>query len=516
MKTLKYITLLLVVAFTSCSDIIDQYPENYLNTGTFYNNATEMRTALNGCYNSLQASIKDEWQLTELRSDNAIMSSPGTTSIQNFDLDYLDRYYPNTSQPFIEAYWKNSYYTVKSTNLVLNSLGANYNKSAGVIELSASVSATLTDAERKNFTAEACFLRAMQYYNLVRIYGGVFLIDEPISPVKAKEINRSSVADIYKFIVADLVYASANGSNAKYSAASATLGLANSWAAKAMLAKVYLNLNKKADAIPLLNDVLLNSGYGLETSYANVFSIENEMNKEILFAVRYKTGGLNLGNSIPNFFAPLNSGNSVIIGGGNSYNTPSQEFIESYSVDDVRKIVNIAQFNAIPRPDQIYVNKFISKPTIKFDAENDWPVIRFADVKLMLAEAQGNTASSWAQINDIHKRAFNGVALTPDLSNTAVYEKALADERRWEFAFENQRLFDLLRFETTLSTIKAEKTLDDHFAYMYPIYYIQYTEPRLSLEQMQANTNADKFLLPIPQYEIDTNSFIVIPQNPGY
>ena len=157
-----------------------------------------------------------------------------------------------------------------------------------------------------------------------------------------------------------------------------------------------------------------------------------------------------------------------------------------------------------------------SKPTIKFDAENDWPVIRFADVKLMLAEAQGNTASSWAQINDIHKRAFNGVALTPDLSNTAVYEKALADERRWEFAFENQRLFDLLRFETTLSTIKAEKTLDDHFAYMYPIYYIQYTEPRLSLEQMQANTNADKFLLPIPQYEIDTNSFIVIPQNPGY
>ena len=108
------------------------------------------------------------------------------------------------------------------------------------------------------------------------------------------------------------------------------------------------------------------------------------------------------------------------------------------------------------------------------------------------------------------------MALTPDLSNTAVYEKALADERRWEFAFENQRLFDLLRFETTLSTIKAEKTLDDHFAYMYPIYYIQYTEPRLSLEQMQANTNADKFLLPIPQYEIDTNSFIVIPQNPGY
>ena len=157
----------------------------------------------------------------------------------------------------------------------------------------------------------------------------------------------------------------------------------------------------------------------------------------------------------------------------------------------------------------------MSKPTIVNDSENDWPVIRFADVLLMLAEAQGNTASSWAQINLIHKRATT-VTLTPDTGNIAVFEKALADERRWEFAFENQRFFDLLRFDTTMTTIKSEATIDNHFAVMYPLYYTKYTEPKLSLAQMQEYANPDKFLLPIPQYEIDTNSLLVIPQNKGY
>jgi hypothetical protein len=515
MKTLKYITLVLFVALGSCSDIIDQYPENNLNTATFYNNASEIRNALNGCYNSLQKPVSNEWSLTELRSDNSIMSGPGTTAVSNFDLDYLDRFYPSTFHPGIESYWTNSYYAIKSANLVLNSLGANYNKTSGVIELATTSKATLTDAERKSYVAEACFVRAMQYYNLVRLYGGVFLVDEPISPVEAKQINRSSVADTYKLIIADLVTASNNGSKTKFAAIpAAEVGTANSWAAKALLAKVYLNLNRKTDAITLLNDVVLNSGYGLQATYANVFSITNEMNSEILFAVRFKTGGLSLGNSLPNQFAPINSGSSIIIGSGRSYNSPSHELIDSYAADDLRKDVNIAVYS-IGRPEQIYVNKFMSKPVLMNDAENDWPVIRYAEVLLMLAEAQGNTLSSWALINQIHFRATN-TALTPDIVNTAVFEKALADERRWEFAFENQRFFDLLRFDTTLTTIKSKNTIDDHFAIMYPIYYNTYTEPRLTLQQMQDNANPDRFLLPIPQYEFDTNSFITIIQNPGY
>jgi hypothetical protein len=514
MKTFKYILLLFLATLSSCNDIIDLYPESYVNTGSFYSNAAELRTALNGVYNGLQKPLSNEWSLTELRSDNSIMSSPATSSVVNFDLDYLERFFPSTQHQGIANYWLYTYNNIRGVNYIINALGANYNSSTGVIEYETST-LPISEVERKKFAAEACFIRAYQYYNLVRLYGGVFLVDEPISPDQAKQINRSSVADIYKLIVADLINASVNGSNAKFATIPSTeLGIANSWSAKALLAKVYLNLNRKADAIVLLNDIIANSGYGLETSYANVFSITNEMNKEILFAVRFKAGGLGLGNTLPNQFAPGNSGTAVIVGAGKSYNSPSHEIINSYAINDLRKAVNIGVYSA-GKPDQIYVNKYMSKPTLVNDSENDWPVIRYADVLLMLAEAQGNTTSSWAMINLIHKRATT-VTLTPDTGNVAVFEQALSNERRWEFAFENQRWFDLLRFDTTLTTIKPEATMDNHFAYMYPIYYNSYTDPRLSLAEMQAYANPDKFLLPIPQYEIDVNSFLVIPQNPGY
>ncbi|QBN17447.1 RagB/SusD family nutrient uptake outer membrane protein [Flavobacterium nackdongense] len=514
MKTFKYIIGLFLVTLIGCNDIIDLYPESQVNTATYYSNAAELRTGLNGIYNGLQKPVLNEWQFTELRSDNTIMSSPGTSSTVNFDLDYLDRFFPTSSHQAVYTYWLNTYNNIRGVNYILNALGANYNEATGAIDYGANT-LPISDVDRKKFASEACFIRAYSYYNLVRLYGGVFLVHEPISPDQAKQLNRSSVADIYKLIVADLANASENGSAAKFGTIPAIeVGTANSWAAKALLAKVYLNLNRKADAITLLNDVIANSGYGLETTYANVFSIGNEMNKEILFAVRFKSGGTGLGNTLPNQFAPQNSGSAVIIGAGKSYNSPSQELINSYAANDLRKSVNIAVYG-VGNPDQIYVNKYMSKPTIVNDSENDWPVIRYADVLLMLAEAQGNTASSWAQINLIHKRATT-VTLTPDTGNIAVFEKALADERRWEFAFENQRFFDLLRFDTTLTTIKSEATIDNHFAVMYPLYYTKYTEPKLTLDQMQTNANPDKFLLPIPQYEIDTNSFLVIPQNPGY
>ena len=514
MKTFKYILALLIVTLISCENTIDLYPESQVNTATYFSSASELRTGLNGIYNGLQKPVLNEWQFTELRSDNTVMSSPGTSSTVNFDLDYLDRFFLTPSHQANYNFWLNTYNNIRGVNYILNALGANYNVATGAIEYSVNT-LPISEVDRKKFAAEACFIRAYQYYNLVRLYGGVFLIDEPISPDQAKQVNRSSVADIYKLILADLANASANGSAAKFGAIpAADIGTANSWAAKALLAKVYLNLNRKADAIVLLNDVIANSGYGLETTYANVFSITNEMNKEILFAVRFKSGGTGLGNTMPNQFAPQNSGSAVIIGAGKSYNSPSLELVSSYATNDVRKAVNIGVYG-VGNPDQIYVNKYMSKPAIINDSENDWPVIRYADVLLMLAEAQGNTASSWAQINLIHKRATT-VALTPDTGNTAVFEKALADERRWEFAFENQRWFDLLRFDTTLTTIKTEATIDNHYALMYPLYYSKYTEPRLTLAQMQENATPDMFLLPIPQYEIDTNSFLKIQQNPGY
>ena len=181
---------------------------------------------------------------------------------------------------------------------------------------------------------------------MVRLFGGVFLVHEPLHPLDAVNVNRSSVADMYKLIIADLLNAADNGRNSKYgSIPAAELGRANSWSAKALLAKVYLTLNRKTEAAVLLQDIITNSGYSLQANYANIFSISNEMNSEILFAIRFKAGGIGLGSSLPNTFAPLNSGAAVINGDGRGLNFPSIDLFNSYAATNATGAVSTTSNN---------------------------------------------------------------------------------------------------------------------------------------------------------------------------
>ncbi|MGB3006687.1 MAG: RagB/SusD family nutrient uptake outer membrane protein [Chitinophagaceae bacterium] len=515
MKAFKYIILFTGVAVSSCKKTIDLYPQSNLNTATYYSNTSEVSTALTGCYNGMQRSLTDEWTLTELRSDNSVQGVAASTSTPNRDLSDLDMFFPSTSHAGNYNFWLNTYFNIRNLNIVLNSLGVNYSESAGTISYD-EIKIPVADADRKKMAAEASFIRAHHYFNLVRLYGGVFLIHEPVSPLDAKDLNRSTKEDIYKLIIADLSNASANGSALKFAQIPATdLGRANSWSAKALLAKVYLTQNRKTEAATLLQDIITNSGYSLQASYANIFSTTAEVNSEILFTIRYKAGGIGLGSAFANLFAPLNSGSAVVNGDGSGLNYPAAELNNLYTATDARKAVNIGVYGS-GTSTKLYPKKHISAVAIIRDAENDWPVIRYADVLLMLAEAQGNSTSSIGLINQVRVRA-GLTGLDPLLINTpALFENALATERRLEFAFENQRWFDLVRFNTTFTTITAEQTMKDHFAVMYPLHYISYPAPRLTLAEMQAFVIANRLLLPIPQREIDNNTQLVIPQNPGY
>jgi starch-binding outer membrane protein, SusD/RagB family len=82
----------------------------------------------------------------------------------------------------------------------------------------------------------------------------------------------------------------------------------------------------------------------LQTTYANVFAITNELNSEILFAVRFKAGGLGLGTSFGNDFAALNSGSTIINGSGRGFNYPTLEFDSAYVTTDARKTATLAVF----------------------------------------------------------------------------------------------------------------------------------------------------------------------------
>lgn len=530
-KSIKYLSILFLITITSCSDTIDLNSESNIIADNYYTNYTELQAGLTACYRGMQDPLTDEWSLTELRSDNTVMDGGGSTSTPNIDLAFLDQFYPPTTHQGIYKYWLKTYNNIKNTNTVLNAAGANYNSMTGLIEYKP-VTINATAYECKIISAEASFIRAHHYFNLVRLYGGIFLIDEPITAEQAKTINRSSVADIYKLIEADLLNAIANGKSSPFIANAADLGHADAWAAKALLAKVYLTLNRKTEALVLLNSIIGSSGYNLQATYESIFSINNEMNSEILFAIRFKGGGLGMGNPLSNLFAPTNSGLAVINGDGKGYNTPILELTKSNSAyinyidpSAPRKAVNIGLYGT----NTYYVKKYISPTALANDAENDWPVIRYADVLLMKAEADGNTTSSLALINQVRARSGLVAILATAVNTTALFEKALATERRWEFAFENQRWFDILRFSTTTSSLSAstdafpnlkiqgaEYVMKKHFANMFSKIYISFSVLPVTLPTLQSNANANRFLLPIPQYEIDTNSFIAIPQNPGY
>jgi len=528
MKMKKTITITLlfvsVLFLASCKKSIDLEPLSNVSTLNYYKTAADIQQALTGCYSGLRAPLFDEWKLTELRSDNSIMGNSGSTSVPNRELSDLDLFIPSTSLASINNYWTNVYFNIRNINLILKSLSINYNSSNGVITSDSTV-VVITAQQKRELSAEATFLRAYHYFNLVRLYGGVFLIHKPVTPDEAVLINRSSVDDIYKFIIADLQYAAANGVTMNYPSIASqnfgsNLGKVNSWTAKALLAKVYLTLNKKSEAITLLTDVINNSGYGLltglPTSYADVFSITNEVNKEVMFAIRYKAGGLGLGSPWPNSFAPELSGTAVVNGDGRGFNNGTTELETfGYTLTDIRKPLNLAIWSTGSNR-RLYPKKHISQVLSVDDGENDWIVLRFADVLLMMAEAQGNTPASLAIINQTRLRAGLTALTAVNVSSTAQFETELAKERRLEFAFENVRWFDMLRYNTTMPSLDAVSTIRAHYAAMYAGHYGKYPAPAASLAEIQGYVNANRLLLPIPQREIDNNTHIVIPQNPGY
>ncbi|TCJ17689.1 RagB/SusD family nutrient uptake outer membrane protein [Flaviaesturariibacter flavus] len=519
MNSRYYFLGLSLLALVSCRKNIETVPQNNLSSATYYSNLPELKSALTGVYNGMQAPLTTEWRLTELRTDNSKQGVTNSSSSDNLDLNKLDMFSVPPTHDNVLQYWLATYANIRNANLLLQKIGVKYDPAAGATSFTG-VSLPVAEADLKQVGGEALFIRAYHYFNLVRLYGGVFLVHEPIGPNAAFSIGRSSVADMYRFIEADLKTAIASMSTARFGQqAPADIGRATSWAAKGMLAKVYLTQGRKAEAITLLQDVIANSGYGLAPTYAEIFAPGTEMGKEILFAVRFKSGGLGLGSPFANDFAALNGG--IVSGQNRGWNHPTYDIdsvagkVDTATNGTARKVTLIAAYGAGPNPD-LYVKKYISPVTVTGDAENDWPVLRFADILLMLAEAQGNTPASVGLISQVHQRAGNGAINPAAITSVADFEKLLADERRVEFAFENQRWFDLVRYNTTFSTITAEAVLKAHFAIEYSRHYAQYQNPTPPLAELQGAVTRDHLLLPIPQREIDTNTQMPIPQNPGY
>ena len=239
------------------------------------------------------------------------------------------------------------------------------------------------------------------------------------------------------------------------------------------------------------------------------------MNEEIIFAVRYKSGNVGLGNPFGNKFAPLNSGTNVITGNGEGLNYPTSKLMNMYETEDSRKSATVEDSYLNKTTNTItedyYVTKYLSPVTTVYDGEKDIPILRFSDVLLMLAEIEneqkGPTTTAFNYLNQVRNRANLSSLDITDVANKVEFRLTLENERMLEFAYENQRFFDLVR------TGRYINVMNEHY--------------KTELEQFSSNKYYEdgtqsivkdveewQLLLPIPTAEIDVNPSIS--QNPGY
>ena len=213
----------------------------------------------------------------------------------------------DASNPNIRTYWEATYQNINNCNSILKP------EALAVVE---------NEKKRAQFEGEALFIRAYHYFNLVRLFGPTFLVTEEISIAESLKKDRSSVQATYAQIIDDLKRSVTDLQDITYS--SNDLGRATVLAAKSLLAKVYLTLGRYEDAKPLLSDVVTAKGETLNVKYADVFDTTKEMNDDIIFTVRYKSGSLGIGSPFANTFAPQNSGANVITGSGDGKNYPTK------------------------------------------------------------------------------------------------------------------------------------------------------------------------------------------------
>lgn len=494
MKKTYLILPLIGLFFSSCLDLS---PISEIGEDGFFANDSEVLSGVNACYNGLHAPLEYEWMLTDLRTDiSRVKSKSSQTSISK-DLMALDESKASASLVEIEEYWNATYNNIYRCNTVLKNIGN-----------------VKDETKRKQYEGEALFIRAYHYFNLVRLFGPVFKITTTISADEARELGRNSIDEIYALVKEDLNKI-IDENLLPESYGDSDLGRVTIWSAKTLLAKVYLTLKDYANARTLLESVLGSNHKLVTSSYADVFSTSNEMNEEIIFAVRYKSGNVGLGNSFGNKFAPLNSGTNVIVGNGEGLNYPTSTLMNMYDAQDSRKSATVAdsylnKTTNTPTED-FYVTKYLSPVTTVYDGEKDVPILRFADVLLMLAEIEneqnGPTTTAFGYLNQVRNRANLPSLSIADIDNKVAFRLAVENERMLEFAYENQRFFDLVRTGRYISV------MNEH----YKTELEQFSTKKYYEEDSQSivkDVEEWQLLLPIPTAEIDVNPSIS--QNPGY
>lgn len=438
-----------ILIFSSCNDYLSLKPISEIGSNGFYSTTEQVETGVLAIYDGMQTMVQPEYALTEMRSDNA--NSRGRegeyAQVTTLSVD------PGNS--ISTAYWANNYNIIFRANTVL-----------------ANLSAVSIAAKKSQFEGEAKFARAMCNFNLVRAFGNIPLVLKVVTADEAKTLTQSPKADVMASIISDLK----DAVNLLPARAAIAEGRATKGAANALLGKVYLTNGDYASAKTAF-DAVSTTEYTLEATYRDIFY--KERGKEIIFAVQ---------------FIPDNTVDSELFsldftskGRATGLNMATNDLMAAVDAADKRTSTLFVYENAISRWE---CGKFISSSTNTSLGGNDWIVLRYADVLLMKVEAIMAGATSTTDATALS--AFNAIRTRAGMPTvTTITKTDLLKERRVEFAFENQRLYDLVRFGVADAVLGAfSKTTEANYNY-----------------------KSTALLLPIPQREINLYG---LTQNPGY
>ncbi len=450
MKYTNLFSVLVIVLFTmsmfSCQkDWLSPPPENTLiaTDSTFSKNENAVKF-VNACYGQLTdwtVSVFSWSGVSSISSDDADKGSdPGDLGADKDQFDNLT--YGPTSLSVAEV-WSGNYVGVNRCNQAIENVPK----------------FTIADGLKKQYIAEAKFLRAHFYFNLVRIYGGVPKIDGVFSSDDVSKISaankRASEDEIYDLIISDLNTAVADLATKDVQI---DKGRATKEAAEAMLAKVYLYRKNFAKSAELTTGLISSNKFSLIPNYAEIWRQSSENGPESLFEIQGQNGDDGWG--IGGYFTHQGARGTVTDGfGGWGFNTPTADLEAAFETNDVRKNATIYRpgetlwDGAVVGTDaanarynyKAYVSKTMEANYDDWSSGKNIRVMRYAEVLLINAEATnelGQTDNAIEQLNKVRNRAGlpNTTAVSKDDVRNAIWK-----ERRVELAMEHDRFFDLVR-----------------------------------------------------------------------
>ncbi len=480
-----YIVLIILFSpFYSC-DVLDLEPISTLTEANFFKTSDDMDRAVLGIYSRYQSRKPRDWSLFEMPTDHLYMSSyrfiGGLEALNNLD------FHPQND--ILRNFWQATYNGIFRSNSVLVNLD-NPEDYAG--------------NEKSQYEGEARFMRALFYFDLVRVFGGVPRVTSVLTVEETKNVPRATEEEIYALIKEDLT--AAVSLLPPYS--EMAKGRSSKAAAMALLGKVFVYTEEWDQAVNMLDQVIA-LDFDLVDDYGDLWKEETEDNSEVIFAMKYSPN--DNGHILSRDFLPYFGVEGYSSTAGGEVALPAWSAIKVFVDEDQRKDATFSLYWRSPGSNEEpswrpYISKFLAQNASSSGL--DLPVIRYADVLLLKAEASyylGNTQAALDALNEVRSRAFQGNShnyVADDIASAEDFVDILLLERQLEFAYENERWMDLVRKDRMIEVMKEVEW--------------NYNPTTGQAQVVRLDPQEHHRLFPIPQHEIDQSEPGIIVQNPGY